>query len=159
MDWAKQTEEMFKMFSENQQKMWESWQENVRQGVSAEQAGQAWKQAVETWQKTVESVLAAQGQWADTWADSFDAKNATPEEMAQWIEKTQEMVKQWNAAQQKLWTNWFDMAKKAEVPTAGFGNWAEEGQKAFDAWQETTKKVMDAQMQWFNTWTANSSKK
>lgn len=156
MDWAKQSEEMFKSWSDTQKKMWDSWLETVQSGSAAMPGPQLWQKTVETWEQTVNNVLAAQSKWAETWSDSFNPDN-TPEEMAQWFKQTQGMVTQWNETQQRLWQNWFELIKKADVSNMT-SSWEEEGQKAFKNWQEAMQKVMDAQMDWVNMWTPGATK-
>ena len=158
MDWTKQSEEMFKSWSETQQKMWNSWLEALQQSASSAQAADVWQKTINTWQETVNNTLAAQAKWTDSWSESFEAQNGTPEEMAQWVEQTQKMAKQWNEAQQKLWQNWFDLMKRDDL-TGIVNSWQEEGQKAFTSWQESVQKVMDAQMQWLKMWAPDPDQK
>jgi hypothetical protein len=156
MDWTKQTEDMFKTWTDTQKKMWDSWLETVQQASAPMQGAQVWQKTIETWEETVNNVLAAQTKWSETWANSFDPEG-TPEEMAQWFKQAQEMAKQWNETQQSLWQNWFGLIKQADV-TKMTGGWEEEGQKAFKNWQDSMQKVMDAQMDWIKMWAPSQPK-
>jgi hypothetical protein len=157
MDWTKQAEEMFTTWTETQKKMWDNWLETVQKGTGQNPAADVWQKTVDTWQDTVNNMLAAQGTWTDTWAESFDAQNGTPEEMAEWVKQTQAMAKQWSDAQQQMWANWFEMMKKADMGQMT-GNWQEESKKAFTNWQDSTQKIMDAQMQWLKMWAPEAKK-
>ncbi len=157
MDWTKQAEEMFNTWTETQKKMWDSWLEMVQQGAGKNPGTEMWQKTIDTWQETVNNMLSAQGKWTDTWTESFDASNSTPEEMAEWVKQTQAMAKQWSEAQQQMWANWFDMVKKADM-TQMADNWQEESKKAFSGWQDSTQKIMDAQMKWLKMWAPEAKK-
>ena len=151
MDWTAQAEEMYKTWADTQKKAWDNWMQMVQPQPSQTQAADMWKKTLDTWEETVDNTLAAQAKWTEAWGSNVNTENGTPEEMAKWIEQTQEMTKQWNGAQKELWQNWFDLMKKAEW-TQMTGSWEEEGQKAFQTWQDAAQKVMDAQMEWVKMW-------
>lgn len=150
MDWAKQSEEMFKSWTDTQKKIWDNWLEAVQKSTAPMQGAQVWQQTVKTWEDTVNNVLDAQNNWVDTWVNSFDP-DGTPEEMAHWFKQTQGMMKKWNETQQGLWKNWFDLAKQVDVSKMTT-SWEEQGEKAFKNWQDSMQKVMNAQMDWMKMW-------
>jgi hypothetical protein len=151
MDWTKQSEDMLKSWTDTQKKMWDNWLEMMQQGPSQAQAAQVWQKTIETWEETVNSTLAAQGEWTKMWMDSLDTKNM-PEETVQWAKQAEDMSQKWAEAQKQMWQGWFDMLKQADV-TKMVSSWEGEGQKAFQNWQDSAKQIMDTQMNWLNMWT------
>jgi hypothetical protein len=157
MDWAKQSEEMMKAWTETQKKMWDNWMAAMQQPTGQTQAAEMWQKTVETWEKSVNSTLDAQAEWTKIWADSLDVKPDIPKELTEWAKQAQDMAKSWGETQRQMWQGWFDLVKTAEPPKMA-QTWGEEGQKAFTAWQESAQKMMDAQTQWASKWTAEATK-
>ena len=150
MDWAKQSEEMMKTWTETQKKMWDNWLDTMQKAAGQNQAAEMWQKTVDTWEQTVNSTLDAQAEWTKMWADSLDSldvKADMPKEVADWAKQAQDMAKNWGETQRQMWQGWFDLVKKADAPKMAEA-WGQEGQKAFAAWQESAQKMMDAQMQW-----------
>lgn len=157
MDWAEQTEEMMKTWTETQKNMWDNWLEMVQQGTGQTQAAELWQKTIETWENTVKSSLDTQMEWINTWAEKLNQTEGVSDEMTEWTKQAQNMSKRWNETQQQLWQSWFDMVKKAD-PVKMAGAWGEESQKAFKAWQESAQKAMDSQMEWASMWTTDKTK-
>ncbi len=154
MDWNKQTEAMFKNWTDAQKKMWENWQEMAKQGPSLDQATQVWQKTIENWEETVKNTMEAQSAWTKNWSESLNT-DGLPEEVVNWAKQAQDMNKQFGDAQNQMWQGWFDLMKQTDFSKIN-SNWDGEGQQAFQQWQEMAKQVMEAQMQWVNMWMPKS---
>jgi hypothetical protein len=149
MEWAKQTEDMFKTWADVQRRMWDDWLKGVQAFGPSGPAGpdQAWEQTLDTWEEAVKKTLDAQVQWTRLWSESFASVKGTPGEMAEWARQGQNMMKRWAETQRQLWVGWFEMVRK--LRPSGFGwNWEKEGQRFHQAWQDTVQKTLDAQAEW-----------
>ena len=73
MEWTKQTEDMFKTWTEAQKKMWDEWL-RAMQGFSRPQASEAWGKSVEAWEESVKKTLDAQNEWPSIIATSLPSK-------------------------------------------------------------------------------------
>ena len=156
IDWAKQTEQTFKTWTNTQQKMWNSWLEMAQQ--ASEQAlkpNAMWQKSIDVWEQSVESTLDAQSKWTQMWAESLSNTVGVPKEIAQLAQQAQEMNQGWNQAQRQLWQSWFALAKNID-PASMSNSWETEGKKAFETWQETVEKMMKAQAEWSETWNATN---
>ena len=156
MDWAKQSEEMMKAWTETQKKMWDNWMEAMQQTTGQNQTAEMWKETVDTWEQAVNNTLDAQAEWIRIWADSLDTKSNMPKEATEWAKQAQDMVKNWGDTQRQMWQSWFDLVKNADPPDMAQA-WGNQGQKAFAAWQESAQKMMDAQKKWAGMWTAEAT--
>ena len=150
MDWTKQTQEMFKTWTDVQRKTWEGWLDTVK-GFDASQPSQVWAETVDAWQKTVKNTLAAQVEGSRIWAESVTSAKDAPKESAEWAKQVQDMTKRWTEMQQQMWDNWFDVMKKSD-PSKFAGNWEKEGQSFVKTWQDTVQKSMDTQAEWVRQW-------
>jgi len=157
MEWTKQTEDMFKTWTEAQTKMWDEWL-RAMQGFSRPQASEAWGKSVEAWEESVKKTLDAQNEWTRLWAASFTTVSGTPKEMVEWARQGQEMVRRWVETQKQLWEGWFQIAKRLDPSKVG-GSWEQEGQKFLQAWQDAVKKGMESQAEWTRAWTAGQAGK
>lgn len=153
MNWAKQTEDMFKTWSESQKTMWDTWLGMMQQGAAAPaQTSAVWKATVETWEQVVKNSLNAQAEWTRIWVEGVTG-SGLPKELAEWAQQTHEMTKRWGEAQQQLWESWFDLMKKVD-PAHMPEDWENESQKVFKSWQESTQKIMETQAEWVRRWSA-----
>jgi polyhydroxyalkanoate synthesis regulator protein len=150
MDWTKQSEEMFKTWTETQQKMWDAYAESVS-GFGKSPSEKMWQQTISAGEELVKNSLAAQAEWMKTWAENFKKVEGLPSQAVEAVTQYQEMAENWAATQEKLWAAWFDMLKKLE-PAQFTGAWADVPKNPFEIWQESTRMVMDTQMEWMKTW-------
>ena len=157
MEWTKQTEDMFKTWTEAQTKMWNEWL-RAMQGFSRPQASEAWGKSVQAWEESVKKTLDAQDEWTRLWAASFTTVGGTPKETVEWARQGQEMVRRWVETQKQLWEGWFQIAKRLDPSKTG-GSWDQEGQKFLQAWQDAVKKGMESQAEWTRVWTAGQAGK
>ncbi|MCB9078043.1 MAG: hypothetical protein H6631_10660 [Anaerolineaceae bacterium] len=157
MDWTKQTQDMFKSWTDTQKQMWDSWLQVVQKGGQPFQNNEIWQKTIETWENTVKSTLSTQSEWMKKWTDTLNTQQNVPQELVKWADQTEGMLKQWTSTQEQLWAGWFDMMKKADLSKLG-ESFDMDGKKAFEAWQESAKKIQDAQEQMVKMWTANLPK-
>jgi hypothetical protein len=157
MDWAKQTEEFFKTWTDIQRKMWDDWFK-ATQGLGKTQATDVWRKTVEAWEESLKKTLSAQMEWSRMWAESFSSVSGVPREMLDWARQGQDMMRRWSEAQMQLWEGWFGIVKKLDPSSLG-GNWEREGQKVLQLWQEAVKNARDAQVEWGRIWTAGQTGK
>jgi polyhydroxyalkanoate synthesis regulator protein len=155
-DWTKQTEEMFKAWSEAQKKITESWAENVK-GLGGAQSGELWEKALATWEETLEKSTKTQAEWTQKWIESLKSMQGMPEQAVASTERFQEMTQRWAAMQEQFWSNWFEMLRSLE-PAKFSEKWGEAFQNPFQVWQNATKKVMDAQAEWLRVWMGSSAR-
>ena len=159
MDWTKQTEQVFKTWTEIQQKMWDDWFK-ATQGFGKTQTTEVWRKTVEAWEESLKKPLHAQMEWTSMWADSLATGSGVPKEMVAWARQGQDMTKRWADAQMKLWEGWFGIVKNLDPSILGVGgNWERESQKVLQAWQEAVKNASDAQVEWGRHWTAEQAGK
>jgi hypothetical protein len=151
VDWTKQSEEMFKSWSENQQKMWDTWLKAMQQGASVPaQAASMWQKTVETWEGVVTNILEAQTEWARLWVNNLTS-TGMPQEVVDWARQSQEMSQRWTEAQQQLWQSWFELVRKID-PGKMPADWEQESQKIFNTWKDSTQKIMETQAEWTRRW-------
>ena len=151
MDWTKQTQDLFKTWTDVQKGTWEGWLDTVK-SFDASQPGQIWVKTIDAWQETIRNTLAAQVEGSRIWTENITSIQGAPKGTADWAQQVQEMTKRWTDMQQQMWDNWFEIMKKAD-PSKFAGNWETEGQSSFiKAWQETIQKSMDAQAELAHQW-------
>ena len=150
MDWAKQSEEMFKAWTQAQTKMWEAYTESVS-GFGKSPGKKAWEQTITAGEELVKNSLASQAEWLKTWSENFKAMEGMPGSATKALEQFQEMAERWGSTQTGLWAAWFDMLKKFD-PSQYAGAWVNIPKDPFQTWQDSMKQVMDAQMEWARAW-------
>lgn len=160
MAWTKQSEEMFKTWTESQTKMWNEWLKAM-QGFGKSPSSQVWDKTVEAWDESITKILDAQSDWTRRWIESFTANQGAPKEMVEWAKQGQEMSSRWTETQKQLWTGWFQIVKKLDPTGTGMTgiNWAGEGQKFVQGWQEAIQKAMDSQAEWVRQWSSSQGQK
>ena len=150
MDWAKQSEEMFKVWTQAQTKMWEAYTESVS-SFGKSPGKKAWEQTIAAGEELVKNSLAAQVEWLKTWAENFKTLEGLPEGAVKAVGQFHEMTESWASTQANLWKAWFDMLKKFD-PNQYAGTWATMPKDPFQTWQDSMKQVMDTQMEWARAW-------
>jgi gas vesicle protein len=151
MDWTKQTQDLFKTWTDVQKRTWEGWLDTVK-SFDASQPGQIWVKTIDAWQETIRNTLAAQVEGSRIWTENITSVQGAPKGTADWAQQVQEMTKRWTDLQQQMWDNWFEIMKKTD-PSKFAGNWETEGQSSFvKAWQETVQKSMDSQAELTRQW-------
>ncbi len=156
MEWNKQTEDMFKTWTETQQKMWDQWL-TAMQGFTQSRPTNEWGKTVETWEEALTRTLDAQADWTRLWTGSFNSLSGAPKEMVEWARQGEEMMRRLTETQKQLWNGWFQVAKKLD-PSALGGNWEQESRKQFQTWREGMQKALDAQAEWVRLWTGQAAK-
>ena len=156
MEWAKQSEEMLKSWTETQKKMWDEWTKAM-QSFGKSPSTEAWEKTVETWNQTIQKVLDGQVEGARLWAENVTTTKGTPQEMTEWAKQGQDIITRWTETQKQLWGHWFEVVKKLDA--SNILNWPRDGQKFLQGWQETIQKAQDAQAEWLRTTTTQARKK
>ncbi len=154
MEWTKQSQDMFKTWTDTQKKMWEDWFQTM-QGLGASQPNEVWKKTVDGWSDSINKTLDAQAEWIRVWADTAGTAKNMPKETAEWAKQGHDMMKRWTETQKQLWTTWFDIVRKLDPGK----NWGQDGQKFLQGWQDAVKKAADTQAEWARLWTAGSARK
>lgn len=145
MDWFKQAQDMFKVWTDSQQSMWES-MKKTSQDLS-EQPSKVWGKTVQAWENAVKNLIDTQALWARMWA-----RGASTDETTQGFVKTvEEMTHMWSQMQQQLWSNWFQMIRQFNLDDMN-ESMKLEATKAMKSWQENMQKMMDTQMEWVKQW-------
>lgn len=156
MDWTKQTEDVFKTWTDAQTKMWNDWLKGM-QGFGKSQSSQVWEKSVDAWDESIRKILDAQTDWTERWAESLTVSKGAPKEMVEWSKQGQEMIKRWTDTQKMLWTNWFAIVKKLD-PSALGANWGD-GQTFQKSWQQAVQKALSTQEEWSRLWAAGQGGK
>jgi hypothetical protein len=157
MEWTKQTEDLFKTWTDAQTKMWNDWLKAM-QGFGRPQASQVWEKTIEAWEESIKRTFDAQKDWSRRWAESFTASKGAPKEMIDWAKQGQDMMTHWTDTQKQLWESWFQIIKRLD-PSAPGMNWGGEGQKFVQSWQDAVQKALDTQAEWLRLWTAGQGGK
>lgn len=153
MDWAVQTDEMIRTWTDAQRKMWENWLEAMQHMGNASQANATWERIVETWKESSHKALETQVAWTQFWADSMTTNANTPREVIEWTQQVRDTMQQWQASQAQLAENWFETLKKSN-PATLIKTWNNtEAQQIVTTWQEAFQKLMEAQFGWLRMWT------
>lgn len=153
MDWSKQTEDIFKSWTEAQTKMWNDWLKAM-QGFGGSPSSQVWGKTVEAWDESIKKTLDAQVEWTQRWAESFTTSKGAPKEMGEWAKQGEDMIKRWTDTQRQLWASWFAIVKKLDPSAAGVGvDWDRDGRKFLQGWQEAIQKALDTQAESVRQWT------
>ena len=155
-EWTKQTEDLFKTWTEAQTKMWNDWLKAM-QGFGKSQSSQVWEKSVDAWDESIKKILDAQADWTERWSESLTASKGTPKEMAEWAKQGQDMIQRWTEIQKMLWTSWFEIIKKLD-PSALGGNWGD-GQTFLQGWQQAVQKALHTQEEWSRLWTTGQGGK
>jgi len=150
MDWIKQSEAMFKTWTDTQQKMWETFSESIA-GFGKSPGEKMWTQTIKAGEELVKNSLAAQADGRKSWSENFKSLEGMPEQAAQAVAQFQQMTEGWAATQEKLWVAWFEMLKKFD-PSQFTESWTAMPRNPFQVWQDNTKLVMDTQMEWMKAW-------
>jgi hypothetical protein len=141
---------MFKTWTDTQQKMWDTFSENVS-GFGKSPGEKMWAQTVKAGEELVKNSLTAQAEWMKSWSENFKSLEGMPEQAAQAVAQFQEMTERWAVTQEKLWVAWFEMLKNFDS-TQLSESWTKMPKNPFQVWQDSTKLVMDTQMEWVKTW-------
>src|SRR6266487_4845143 len=147
MEWAKQSEEMLKTWTDAQKKMWDDCMKAM-QGFGKSPSTEVWEKTVDTWNQTIQRFLDAQVEGARLWAENVTKAKGT-EETAAWAKQGQDLITRLTETQKQLWGNWFELVKKLDL--SNMMNWTRDGQKFVQNWQETIQKAFDAQTEWLRT--------
>jgi hypothetical protein len=150
MDWSKQTQDMFKTWTDVQRKTWEGWFDTVKNFDPA-QPSQIWAKTVDAWQESIKNTLSAQVEGSRIWAENIGSIKGAPKETAAWAQQIQETTVRWTDMQQQMWDNWFEVMRKTD-PSKYVGKWDTEGQTFFKSWQDMMQKSMDVQADWTRQW-------
>ena len=150
MDWTKQSEEMFKAWSDSQTKMWDSFVDSVS-GLGKSPSQKMWEQAISNGEEMIKNALEAQTEWLKAWATNLEDLEGMPEQAKGALAQFKETAQRWTDTQGKLWGAWFELLAKFD-PTKAGGLWGESTQNPFKVWQDMAKQAMDAQMDWMKTW-------
>ena len=86
MDWTKQSEAMFKAWTDTQQKMWETFSESMA-GFGKSPGEKMWAQAIKAGEELVKNSLDAQAAWMKSWSQNFKSLEGMPEQAASALEK------------------------------------------------------------------------
>jgi len=148
MEWAKQSEEMLKTWTETQKKMWDDWMKAM-QGLGTSPSTEVWEKTVDSWNQTIQRLLDAQVEGARHWVENLTTAKGTPEETAEWAKRGQDIITRWTETQKQLWGSWFEVIKKLDA--SNMMNWTRDGQKFIQSWQETIQKALDSQAEWLRT--------
>ena len=151
MNWATQSEEMLKSWTESQQKMWDSWMKMMTPTGAQSSMSDLWTQSVEAWEAAIKNAAGTQAEWMKMWLESLEDMPNVPDEVIKMAEQAVEMNRQWVANQEKLWEGWFTAAKNMN-PGGFAGSWEEESVKAMHAWQDSATKMMEANRKLAETW-------
>lgn len=149
-DWTKQTEEMFKAWSDAQKKLMENWAESMK-GIGVPQGTEFWEKTLAAWEETLEKSTKTQIEWTEKWIENLKSMEGMPEQAVKSTERFQEMTQRWTSTQEQLWAKWFEMLRGLD-PSSLTEKWSEAIQNPLQAWQDATKKVMDAQAEWMHVW-------
>ena len=150
MDWTKQSQEMFKTWSDAQTKMWDAFVESTA-GFGKSPTQKMWEQGLAKGKEMIKNTLEAQTEWLKAWAANLEGLEGMPEQAKGALSQFQETTQRWADTQEKLWGTWFDMLAKFD-PTKATGGWGESAQNPFQVWQDAAKQAMDAQMAWMKNW-------
>jgi hypothetical protein len=153
-DWTKQTEEMFRTWSETQKKLMENWAGSMK-GMGAPQGAEFWEKTLATWEETLEKSTKTQSEWTEKWIENLKSMEGIPEQAVESTERFQEMTQRWTSTQEQLWSKWFEMLRGLD-PSSLTEKWSEAIQNPLQAWQDATKQVMDAQAEWMSLWTGSA---
>lgn len=156
INWSKQTEEVFQVWTDTQKKLFGGWVDAAEQQAVQTQLAETWRKSVDTWEEAVKNGLEAQAEWSSKLADNVAAVPNVPKDMLSWAEQTQQLGERWNGAQKELWESYFGMVRKA-VPVKMLGTLDDENQKLFSAWQESVEKIVAAQSTWTQMFTEQAA--
>ena len=151
------TENLFKTWSEAQQKLLADWLDTMRK-LGGTSAAELWTKTVDAWQASVKETLDAQAEWAHQWTDILAKAQGTPEEVQNLAKEGREQLQNWADAQRELWQGWFNAVREINFrPEAGAG--AQIGKDLVQFWQDSAHKMIDAQASLLRRWTGGSSSK
>ena len=154
-DTSNNTENLFKTWSEAQQKLLSDWLDTVRK-LGGSSAGELWTKTVDAWQTSVKETLDAQAEWAHQWTDILAKAKGTPEELQGLAKEGREQLQNWGEAQRELWQGWFNAVREINFrPEAGAGQ--QMGKDLVQLWQDTAHKMIDAQASMLRRWTGGGS--
>ncbi len=164
MDWTKQANDMIKLWTGTQQKVWDSWMASM-QYMAAPQSPEAWQKTVDSWRGAVKQTLEAQVELTRLWAETVAANSVnmptmptvpgmpsmpginpvSPTAVVEWSRQVLEMTRNFNESQVRFIEGWFDMLKKSD-PTNVMRGWdSTQVQKVMQSWQEAMQRVIEAQ--------------
>ena len=85
-EWTTQMEEMFHSWNEAQNRLMESWRENLKK-MGFPQDTELWEKSISTWQETVEKSIQAQRDWTSSWIENLSSMEGLPEPAAKSAER------------------------------------------------------------------------
>ena len=156
MEWQKQTEEMFKNWTDTQMKMLDAFSESFAD-FGKSPGEKMWDQIIATGEEMIKNFLSGQAEWMKIWIENYQAIDGLPEQATETVGQFQEMNKRWLETQKRLWAAWFDLIKRVDASSFSDVYKGYSGDP-FKVWQQTTQMVMDSQMEWLRSWSAQFDK-
>ena len=153
-DWMNQAEEMFKAWTESQQKLMDNWAESMS-GMGATQGSELWDKAISTWEESLEKSTQAQAEWTEKWVENLQSTQGMPEQAIDSINRFVQATERWTATQAEMSAKWFEMLRNLDLGSFS-GKLSEAIQNPFQVWQDATKRILDAQNEWMRTWTGSA---
>ena len=160
-DWNTRANDMVKMWTESQNKMWENWVSTMKGMGSmgtAPNGRETWMKTVEVWQDSVKTALDAQVTWTQFWTESMTSMSGSSKQMNDWSAQTMEMTKQWTEAQNKMWNDWFESLKTMDTAAMMKSFNPDEMMKLMQTWQDSARKMMETQMEMVRSMTSAQMK-
>jgi len=133
---------LIETWMEQQQKLWQSWMQNVQQASGGSSPAQPWTQGLSHWQEAVDQTLETQKKAIRAWADQVAMVEGAPEEMKRWASDGVNVVDQWTDAQHKMWQQWFELMGH----TGGGGE--EQATRLMAGWEQMATQMQELQRQW-----------
>lgn len=143
-DWTQQITEFQRMWMDQQQKLMSNWFDTLQQAGAASTHA-AWKQAVDTMEQQVNTVLDNERKSLKMLVEHAREIENTPKELSEWERQIEQGIDTWTDLQQRVWLLWFDMLRKT-VPRE------QPGDMFARRWGETVQSFMEMQEQWLSDW-------
>jgi len=169
MDWAEQSLEMMKSWTEMQQKLWQGWLDAASTVGKTETNPLAdwiaqWQEtstkSIKAWEDLTAKMVETQAHWfaSDALKGEWLGRDDDLRKMADaWSEQTLAVMKAWTAAQQQLWDQWFSAAAGMARSSLDPGNnwyeqWRAAAKASMSAWEDLNAKTAAMQTDWFKGW-------
>jgi hypothetical protein len=112
MDWIKQTQELYKDWSDFQLKSWQGWGEAVQAGEKFD-PDLIWAKSLEVWHDSVADTLNTQVKGARLWAEGITSIQGLPEGTIDLVKNLQTVTEDWIGMQQQFSDRWFEIVKQS----------------------------------------------
>src|SRR5215471_4937019 len=113
MDWSKQIQDTFKIYSDAQSKMVEGVTKVIHE-LTTPPTTTTWGDTIDRWERVSRDVRKMQADWTDLWIRGIAVTTNNSQEMAEWTKQVRQLSDIMNEYQDQYWHTWLTVLKQLD---------------------------------------------